>query len=197
MQTTQGQPPTDWKPAPRRFTRAEYDELVERGFFQNERVQLIDGEIIPMSPQGPRHSTSTYKVRRALERAFGLGVVVREQAPLALSEESEPEPDVAVVPGEVDDFRDRHPRSALLVVEVADSSLALDRRAKTGLYASGGIAEYWILNLVDDVLEVYRSPRELQPGTYGYADFTRHGRGDAVAPVAAPGSSIAVADLLP
>jgi Uma2 family endonuclease len=124
---------------------------------------------------------------------------VRLQAPLALDDDSEPEPDVAVVAGEYRDYVSGHPSTAPLVVEVADSSLGLDRRLKGGLYARAGLPEYWIANLVEGVLEVHREPR-LEPGAaYGWVyRFVEILRPPAsVTPLGAPGSFIPVADLLP
>jgi Uma2 family endonuclease len=104
----------------------------------------------------------------ALRSAFGAGWHARLQAPLALDDDSEPEPDVAVVAGEYRDYVSGHPSTAALVVEVADSSLGLDRRLKVGLYARAGLPEYWIVNLVEGVLEVHRGPRSEPETAYGW-----------------------------
>jgi Uma2 family endonuclease len=138
-------------------------------------------------------------VEDALRPAFGPGWVVRVGAPLALDDVSEPEPDVTVVPGARRDYRDAHPTRAALVVEVALSSLMFDRTRKTRAYARNGIAEYWIVNLVDRVLEVYRGPGAdpVDPAQPGYGERLRLPPPAAIAPLAAPASSITVADLLP
>jgi Uma2 family endonuclease len=112
--------------------------------------------------------------------------------PLALDDTSEPEPDVAVVPGKARDYTFAHPTTAALVVEVADTSLALDRKTKQAVYARNGIPEYWVVNLQDHCLEVYRGP---QGDQYQFRTVLRHG--ETVAPLANPDRAIAVADLLP
>ncbi|MGQ0571252.1 MAG: Uma2 family endonuclease [Armatimonadota bacterium] len=175
------------------WTREEYERLVEVGAFRPEaRVQLIEGEIVEMMPQRPAHATAMRRVSRALETAFPRGYDVRPQLPLSLGELSEPEPDVAVVPGSAEDYRDTHPSSAVLVVEVADTTLEFDRARKLAMYAAARIPEYWIVNLVDRMLEVYREPQ----GS-GYRTTRPYGPGDAVAPHKAPVAEIRVADLLP
>ena len=145
----------------RRWTREEYDRLVAVGVLgEDERVQLVEGEIVEMSPQGAWHATAVRLVEEALRRAFGEGFDVRVQLPLALGPDSEPEPDVAVVRGGPRDYRDRHPtgQDTVLVVEVAESTWRFDRERKAKVYAGAGIEEYWILNLEGRVLEVYRGP---------------------------------------
>ena len=110
---------------------------------------------------------------------------------------SEPEPDIAVVRGRIEDYRDAHPTSPVLVVEVADSSLARDRGRKGSLYARAGVPDYWIVNLTDGVLEIYRDPRRTAAGRWRYA-AVRVGKPRAtVSPLAAPRARIRVADLLP
>jgi Uma2 family endonuclease len=125
--------------------------------------------------------------------------MVRLQAPVSLDDESEPEPDVVVVPGGPSDYRDEHPARPVLVIEVADSSLSFDRREKGSLYARAGLADYWIVNLVDRVLEVYRDPVPDPSGAYGwrYATLTSMSPPGVVSPLAFPSARIAVADLLP
>src|SRR5581483_4899655 len=135
----------------------------------DERVELVDGEIVVMSPQGTRHMAVVRLIARALEKAFGEGHDARTQGPLAVGPFSEPEPDVAVVVGSPDDYLDEHPTTAILVVEVSDSSLMLDRR-KAGIYAQAKIREYWIANLVEGVLEVRRKPRRVSKGEWAYAE---------------------------
>src|SRR5262245_20020766 len=130
----------------RRFTRDEYERMIVAGIFgPEERVELLDGEILYVSPQESPHATGISLTLDALIRAFGDSFYVRCQLPLALDPHSEPEPDITVVRGRPRDFRDHHPETALLVVEVADSSLAHDRRRKGSLYARAGIEEYWIV----------------------------------------------------
>ena len=163
---------------------------------EDEHVQLIEGEILEMTPQYPPHATAVQLVIRAIAPAFGGGYTERPQLPLALSDDSEPEPDVAVVSGDVRDFVTDHPTTASLVVEVADSSLAFDRR-KARIYAAAGIPEYWIVNLGERVLEVYREPRPADLTSAAYTDHRVLGDGETLSPVARPDARIAVADLLP
>ena len=120
----------------RRWTRAEYDRLIEVGILQpGDPVELLGGELMVAEPQGSRHYTSVGLVEDALRAAFGTGWVIRSQGPVALDDESEPEPDVAVVPGTRRDYSGEHPARPVLVVEVSDSSLSLDRERKGSLYA--------------------------------------------------------------
>ena len=152
----------------RRWTRAEYARLIEAGIFQpGEPVELLGGELMVSEPQGSAHYTAIGLVEDALRAALGRGWLVRSQGPIALTDDSEPEPDVAAIRGGRRDFRDEHPSRPALVVEVAESSLALDREHKGSLYAHAGVADYWILNLVDRVLEVYREPREDAAARFG------------------------------
>jgi Uma2 family endonuclease len=164
-----------------------------------DHVELIDGDIVTVTPQKSRHATAVRLTEIALRHAFGEHVDVRTQLPLALDPASEPEPDVAVVTGSPRDYRDAHPATALLIVEVADASLLFDRTTKTSLYARGGIADYWLLNLVEEVVEVYRNPQrstDAPPGWH-FAAVERYGPQDRVAPLARPDRLIAVQDLLP
>jgi Uma2 family endonuclease len=177
----------------RRWTRGEYYRMAEAGIFRpNERVELIDGEILTKSGQTSVHSIALLLAAEALRAACGKGFDVRPQLALALSETSEPEPDLAVVAGSPRDYRDAHPSTALLVVEVAETSLAFDRGVKKALYARAGIPEYWIVDLGERALEVYRSPHGAN-----YRDRRRLGERDVIAPLACAGASIATADLLP
>jgi Uma2 family endonuclease len=184
----------------RRFSRAEYERLIELGVFQpGEPIELIGGDLMVAEPQGAAHYTAIMKTAKALEVAFGPGWTVRTQGPIGLDDDSEPEPDVAVVPGSPDDYGRAHPSRPALTVEVSESSLAADRQRKGSLYARAGLADYWVLNLVDRVLEVYRAPAPDAAAPFGW----RYARGEIfdvsawVTPLAAPGSSIAVSQLLP
>ncbi len=176
-----------------RWTRRQYETMVLQNIFQpGERVELIDGVIVDMSPQKSFHSVATRLVEDALRIAFATRHDVRVQMPLALDDASEPEPDVAVVPGKARDYTQAHPTTAVLVVEVADATLRLDRKTKQAVYARNGIAEYWIVNLKDNCLEVYRDPQGDQ-----YCSQMILRCGDTVSPLARPAHAIAVADLLP
>jgi Uma2 family endonuclease len=184
----------------KRFTRKEYDALVECGVFTpRDRIELIDGLLVVAEPQSEYHYSTIALVVRVLTRAFGDGWYVRPQGPIALDDMSEPEPDIAVVRGDILDYRREHPRDPVLIVEVMLSSQTLDRRYKSSLYARAGRAEYWIVNLVDHMLEVRREPVEdpATPYGWGYSVAQVFRAGDHVTPLAAPNASIAVADLLP
>ena len=183
----------------RRWKRVEYDRLIELGFFRpGDPVELLGGHLIVAEPQGSGHFAAVRAAEEALRAAFGRGWEVRGQGPLALDEDSEPEPDLAVVPGSFRDYRDAHPERAALLVEVAQSSLAFDRRHKGSLYARAGLADYWIVNLPERALEVYRDP-ELDPAApfgWRYRAVTVLARGASVSPLALPGRRIQIADLL-
>jgi len=184
----------------RRWTRLEYERLVEAGFFgPGERLELLGGELVVAEPHGTRHAVVTTLVSDVLRRSLGPAWHVRIQAPIALDEESEPEPDVAVVPGGPREYLAAHPRRPALVVEVAESSLAFDRGERASLYARAAVDDYWLVNLVEEVVEVHRRPRPDPSAPYGwhYGSIACARRGDLVAPVASPDSVVSVADLLP
>ena len=184
----------------RRFTRAEYDRLIELGIFQpGEEIELIGGELIVAEPQGAPHYTAIRRTAKALEAAFGRGWEVRTEGPIALDDDSEPEPDIAVVPGNPEDYSRSHPSQPVLTVEIAESSLAVDRRHKGSLYARAGLTDYWILNLIDRVLEVYREPVADATAPFGwrYARLEVFDASARVTPLAAPAARVAVVQLLP
>lgn len=183
----------------RRWSRVEYERLVDLGVFKpGERLELLDGLLVVREPQNAPHATAVRAVQEALRRAFGPGWDVRPQLPVALEDDSEPEPDIAVVPGSYRDYRGAHPSRPALLVEIADSTLTSDR-GKGSLYARAGVQEYWIVNLVDEVLEVYRRPTTSTLSRFGwtYAETQVFRRGEVVAPLAAPRGRVAVDDLLP
>jgi len=184
----------------RRWKRVEYERLIETGFFQpGDPVELIGGQLIVAEPQGSGHFAAIRAVEEALRAAFGVGWDVRGQGPVALDEESEPEPDVAVVPGSFRDYVAAHPSRPVLVVEVSESSLALDRHHKGSVYARAGLDDYWIVNLVDRVLEVHRNPGPDPAASFGwrYQSVEALERGASVSPLTLSGARIRVADLLP
>ncbi|HKX02012.1 MAG TPA: Uma2 family endonuclease [Methylomirabilota bacterium] len=182
------------------WTRVEYERLIDLGAFRpGERLELVGGALLVCEPQGGPHFTAVGLVEDALRQVFGVDWTVRAQGPIALDEDSEPEPDIAVVPGSRRDHSRAHPSHPVLIVEVADSSLAFDRAEKGSLYARAGIADYWILNLPDQVLEVYREPVAAPHAPYGHhygATVTLAPR-DTVSPLAAPTAAVLVASLLP
>lgn len=175
------------------WTRAEYEHMVDvGGFHPGARLELLDGEIIDMSSQKSAHAAAVALVAERLRDCFDVGFHIRGQMPLALDDRSEPEPDVAVVPGGIRDYVDRHPRTAVLIVEVADSSLVFDRTRKAAAYCRNRIPEYWILNLSDRALEVHRVPTDAS-----YRERRVLGDRDSVTPLAAPDCQVGVAELLP
>jgi len=196
---TLAQPLTQIEPQPRRFTREEFYQMLDLGFFQDQRVQLIEGEIVQMASQTNHHAASIQLSRDALVAAFGPGFWVRVQMSLDLTPWSVPDPDVAVVPGSPKGCSNDNPTTALLVVEVSITTLRFDRGQKASLYARAGIQDYWLLNLVDRELEVYRNPvvDATKPYGYGYADETILKAQDFATPLAAPQACIRVDDLLP
>jgi Uma2 family endonuclease len=188
------------RPTLYRWSRREYARLIDHGFLdEDDPVELLDGLLLVKEPQHSPHRTAVLLVAKALERAFGEGWFVQAQSPIILDDRSEPEPDVCVVRGAPREYVDAHPRRPALVVEVAQSGLAIARGRKAQAYARGRIAEYWIVNLVDRVLEVHREPARPGPvrRRWGYAAVQTLGPDARVAPVAAPGALILVADLLP
>ncbi len=186
-------------PKPYRWTREEYYKLGEVGILADKNVELIEGEVIEMSPIYSPHATTVTIVQELMSEIFGRGWVVRIQQPLSLGTDSDPQPDIAVVTGKARDFIDAHPTSAALVIEVAVSSLSYDRKQKASLYAKAGIKDYWIANVQDEQLEVYRRPIADGNGEYGfiYAQTLIFKKGDVVKPLAKPKAAIAVGDLLP
>jgi Uma2 family endonuclease len=183
----------------RRWTRDEYERLVDFGVFQRDPVELIGGQLIVAEPQGSYHATAVGAADDALRAILPHGWIVRAQMPIALDEESAPEPDLVVVRGTRGDYRASHPARPALVVEVADSSLDFDRQHKGSLYARAGVADYWIVNLIDRVVEVFREPTADASALYGwrYRSIEVVSPPSMIAPLAIPSSPIAVAALLP
>jgi len=173
---------------PRRLTRSEYDKLVLLGMFEDERVELIGGIVVEMAPVGPQHSDPIDVLNRIFVLGAGDRAVVRVQLPITVSDDSEPEPDIALVPPRR--YADRHPDQAFLIVEVADSSLDYDRETKAPLYAASGVPEYWIVDVKGRAIEVYD---ELAAGRY--ARVRRYDIGESLAPAAFPDLSLAVSEL--
>jgi len=188
------------EPTPRLWTREEYYKMADAGVFRpGERVELIGGQIVAMSPQNSPHATCLILISDVLRALFSSGYVIRMHLPLDLSPSSQPEPDLAVVSGSARDYAKAHPTTALLVVEVAESTVRFDRGEKASLYASAGISEYWVVNLRTQQLEVYRDPVPMtgEPYGYGYRTSSQFVAGDTVTPLANPHGVIQVADLLP
>jgi len=182
------------------WSRAQYDRLIEVGFFEPlDPIELIGGQLVVAEPQGSYHFTSVRAVEETLRVVFGAGWDVRGQGPVALDDESEPEPDVAVVPGSFRDYVTGHPSRPVLVVEVSESSLAFDRFHKGSVYARAGLADYWVVNLVDRVLEVYRHPMQDPDAAFGwrYGSVETFGPEAFISPLALSDARIRVTDLLP
>jgi Uma2 family endonuclease len=183
----------------RRWSRLEYEQLAETGFFDDDPVELMGGQLVVCEPKGTYHVTVMGRVHEAVRAPLPPGWIVRDQAPIALGDDSAPEPDLAVVPGGLDDYLNAHPSVPALVIEVADASLSFDRKVKGSLYARGGIRDYWIVNVVDRVLEVYREPQPDASAVYGwsYGSLRTVRPVETVTPLALAGMSIPVAALLP
>jgi len=180
---------------PTRIGVEDYLRLVAGGVLgEEDRVELLDGVIVTMSPSGPLHSAALHQAAAALRTAFRARVVERLQAPLVVGASSVPEPDLVVVEGAHLDYAERHPDRALLVVEVSDASLAQDRLSKSRIFAAGGVPEYWIVNLRERVLEVRRDP---DAATATYRSVQRLDRDARVRPVAFASEEIAVAEIVP
>ena len=181
----------------RRWRRTEYERLVDLGIFVGERLELLDGVLVVREPQGSSHAAIVTQIGQILAAAIGPGWHPRLQAPLALGEHSEPEPDVAIVTGRARDYIAAHPTTAVLVIEVADSSLRLDRRFKAEVYARAGLQEYWIVNLGDGALEVHREPELGADDLWRYRSIEVLRPPSGVRPLAIPDAEISIADLLP
>jgi Uma2 family endonuclease len=180
--------------------REEYIRLSDEGYFQDRRVQLIGGELIEAADRKNKHAMGLSLVQDALRQAFGPNYWARNQASLDLGPLSMPDPDLAVVAGTPRSLcRAPIPTTALLVVEVSETTLAFDQTPKASLYAAAGIQDYWILNLIDDQLEVYRNPQPDPSQAFGfaYANVVILGPADFVTLLALPSARIPVVDLLP
>jgi Uma2 family endonuclease len=155
----------------RPLRRSEYDRLVDLGVFDDEKIELIEGVLVEMSPEGADHAWVIQQLNSLLTPALPDGLEVRVAAPWAASERSEPEPDLAVVP--TANYRREHPSRARLLVEVAHSSVRKDLGVKARVYAAAGVPEYWVIDLGERV-----TVRHTQPAEGGYQSITRHGRDD-------------------
>jgi len=180
---------------PTRMTVERYFGLVEAGVLsEDDRVELLEGVVVAMTPSNPPHAAALGLVTRALMLALGDRAAVRTQCTLVLPPWSAPEPDVAVVTGSHHDYAAAHPRTALLVVEVADSSLHQDRLSKSAIYAAAGIPEYWIVNLRAGAVEVMR---DADRGNARYRDVRTCAEGARISLVEIPEAEVSVTDLLP
>ncbi len=173
---------------------AEWHRMGQAGIFPPEsRLELIEGEILTMAPIGFNHAGHVNRLNRIFARLWNEGVYVRVQSPIQLGDLSEPEPDLALAKPDADDYTTRHPSAAdvLLLVEVSDSTLRFDRTQKLRLYAGHNIPEYWIVNLIDNCLEIYRQPQDGD-----YLDKSVLTKADNIALVALPELQVSVASIL-
>ena len=178
----------------------EYERLVELGVFQpGERVELLDGLLAVREPQGSRDAAAIRRVLSALHRALGDTWQIDSQLPIALDDDSEPEPDISVLPRDPRAYRDAHPSHPVLIVEVADGSYRIDRHFKASLYARAGIPEYWIVHLTTGTLEVHREPERSAAAAHGwhYRTVIVLEAGATLRPLVAPDRVLAVAHLFP
>ncbi|HUP68282.1 MAG TPA: Uma2 family endonuclease [Acidimicrobiales bacterium] len=181
-------------PAPHRFTIDEYHRMADAGLFgEDDRIELLDGEIVEMAPIGSRHAGCVNKLTRLVVRAAEGRGVVAVQNPILVPDHSEPQPDLALLRPRSDDYAGSHalPADVLLVVEVADTTVAWDRRRKVPLYAAASLAEVWLVDLPAGVVEVFREPRD-----GAYAAVTTAGPGDVLTPLGLPGAQLRVDEIL-
>lgn len=189
---------SDLDPQARRWTRAEYHRLGEQGFFRDQRVELVNGEILVMSPQSFSHAWSVDYLHEKLKELFGDGYWVRGQLPVVHGERSEPEPDVSVIRGSRADHTE-HPHSAVLAVEVSKTTLDFDTGKKSHLYAAAGVPDYWVLDLENRQLLVFRQPIADEQVDLGhrYQSVETIAADGHVSPLEKPTAKLAVADMLP
>lgn len=191
--------PVAARPVPFRWTADEFYRIGDAGWFEGRKLILLDGEILEMPAPGPMHMTAMGLTDNWLRTAFPAATHwVRNQGGLTLAQDTDPVPDFAVVPGTPRAYS-KHPRTALLVIEVADTSVAYDTGDKASLYAAAGITDYWVIDVVDMKIRVFRDPAPDPPAKYGHAyrQVTVCGPTDRLAPLAAPHAAVDAADLLP
>ncbi|MBE9013033.1 Uma2 family endonuclease [Pseudanabaenaceae cyanobacterium LEGE 13415] len=178
----------------RLFTVKQYHRMIEAGVFQEgDRVELIRGEIVEMTPIGTRHAAEVNRLNRLFNRKFGDLVLVTVQNPVEVDESSEPQPDIAVVRPRDDFYASAHPtpNDVFLLIEVSDSTIRYDRTIKIPLYAEDNIAEAWIVDVNAELVEVYR-----QPSASGYRSLQTYTRGQSIELLAFPGIAITVDEIL-
>jgi Uma2 family endonuclease len=177
------------------WTVDEYHQLIDKGVFHpEERVELIAGQIIQMSPKGTAHTSATRRTSNVLRNFLGNRASVYTQDPIQLNNNSEPEPDLSVVRFDPLDYSQQHPTAAdvYLIIEVADTSLTYDTEIKAKLYAEAGITDYWVLDVSDRRLIVFREPHQ-----QGYQSQVILNEQQAITPLAFPDLAIAITDILP
>ena len=181
----------------RRFSVDEYHRMAEAGILtEKDRVELIDGEIVEMTPISSRHASVVKRLNALLTGCLGARAIVSVQDPVQLSKESEPQPDVVLLRPTPDFYAGSHPEpvDTLLLIEVADTSLLQDRLSKAAIYAAAGNPDYWIVNLRDELVEVMRHP---DAGEARYREVRTAARGEWLELVALPACGVAVTELLP
>jgi Uma2 family endonuclease len=177
-----------------RFSVEDYHRMAQAGILgEDDRVELIEGEVVQMAAMGSRHAAQVRRLQRLLQRSLSDRASVSVQCPIRLGHYSEPEPDLALLRPREDDYAAAHPgpEDVLLVVEVADTSADYDRQVKVPLYARHGIAEAWLLDLERGQVEVYR-----RPSAGGYGERRVLGPGDALSPLAFPDIALPLGDVL-
>lgn len=179
-----------------KWSGAEYDRLVDLGIFDGKHIELINGEVVEMSPMNEAHARAIRLANYVLARVFPSDrFTVQVQCPLRLGEISRPEPDLSVIEGSALTLH-AHPTSALLIIEVSQTTLEFDRKDKASLYARHNVHEYWIVNLIDQHIEVHRHP-VIDTGEARYGEVRAYTPRDTITPLSAPDASIRVSDLLP
>jgi Uma2 family endonuclease len=176
------------------ISACEFERMVENGVFEEgARLELIEGEIVEMSPIGKRHAACVDALNWWLSRKVGDAAIVRVQNPILLDDLSEPQPDITLLKPRADFYRDALPTPAdvLLVVEVADTSVEYDRQLKLPIYARANVAEVWIVNLPDERIETYA-----RPSGDGYEVVSQHGHGEEVSSQTLPTLTLKVDDVL-
>ena len=177
-----------------RLNISQYHQMSEAGIFsENDKVELINGEIIEMLPIGRRHTACVNRLNSVFSQLLGKKVIVAVQNPILLNNLSEPEPDIALLQPRADFYESGHPQpqDIFLLIEVADSSLEYDRDVKIPLYASSGITEVWLVDIYEQVIIVYRYPSE-----NGYSDIQKLSRGEKMSIQAFPEINLVVDDIL-
>lgn len=186
-------------PQPYRWTIAEYRELSKTGLFQDKKTMLLDGVLYVMTLPKPPHDTTLNLTYEFLRAAFPIGHHVRNQQGFDIGTRNDPGPDLVVVTGSIRDYATRTPTTAVIVVEVSDTTLAIDTTTKAELYATASVPEYWVIDVVNRQLHVFRDPQPLPVGlgAIAYRSHQTFGPTDTVSPLAVPTATVTVSDLLP
>ncbi len=184
---------------PLHWTVPTFHRACSIGLFEGRRAILLRGVILEQGKMNPPHAVAILIVNEVLRVAFGSGWTIRVQLPLILSQETDPVPDLAVVPGGVRDFAAAHPTMATLVVEVSDTTLDPDLTIKAEIYATAGVLDYWVIDVENRQLHVFRDPVPLPEGlgATAYRSHVTLAATDSVSPLAQPNHSIRVTEMLP